>query len=171
MNKKIKIVFGFTLVAAFSVIVYLLAQKIKQKNEAQLNVKKLPAFEFTTLEQTSFSNKDLKKGSLVFIFFSTECDYCHYEARELKKNIDKFSDTQVCMVCSDEKSKVEDFVKVYDLDKYPQIKVVLDPQHKSFNYFSVSSVPVVYIYNKEAALVKEYKGEVKMEAILASIKS
>jgi hypothetical protein len=40
---------------------------------------------------------------------------------------------------------------------------------ESSKQFGISSFPTIFIYNKEGELLKQYKGETKMEAILKLI--
>jgi peroxiredoxin len=173
MNKKIKTALLVALAGIIGTMGYLITTRVMDKKQVSEQIKKLPAFEFHSVaDNTPVSNKDLKANTPVtFIFFSTQCDYCHYEVREIKKHIEKFRDYQIFMVCSDTQEQIADFVKVYDLDKYDQIKVLKDPESKFSNYFGASVVPSIYIYNRNSELVKNYRGEVKIEAILDAIES
>ena len=171
MNKTGKIIVLIFVAALLGGLGYMFVHKMNQKTEAAENIKTLPSFSFKTLDGAEFSNKDLKAQTpTVFLFFSTQCDFCHYEAREIKKNIEQFSNYQICMVCSDKLEEIAEFTKVYDLDKYPQIKVLQDPERKSFTYFAIATVPSTYIYSGDGSLIKEYKGETKIEAVLDAIR-
>jgi peroxiredoxin len=170
MNKTLKLSILIILPLAVGAMVYTTARKLRQKKQTAEQIRQLPRFEFTSLNGEKITNEDLKPNTpLAFIFFSTDCDYCHYEVRELKKNIDRFNEYQIYMVCAEKRENISGFVKVYELDKYPQIKVLQDSARKFYDYFGATVVPSVYIYDRNSRLVKNYKGEVKMEAILNAI--
>lgn len=141
--------------------------KINKKNEQGLLLKQtLPNFKFYTLGLTLFDNTLITPNTtVVIIYFNTECDHCHGEAKLIITHIKQFKNAPIIMVSPNNIRDIKSFAKENGLEKYPQIIVLQDKNYQFINYFGNAPFPSTYIYNPKHKLVKEYHGEVKIGAI------
>ncbi|NJN34079.1 MAG: hypothetical protein HC817_07345 [Saprospiraceae bacterium] len=73
------------------------------------------------------------------------------------------------MFTSEKDSLIKVFTHSYGLDTLKNVQVISDENDELYKFFQVKSYPSVFIYNKERQLVKQYKGETKIDAILKAI--
>lgn len=167
MKKKILLV--VILVPLVSIIVgmvVLTQQKIDKNEVAKEQIAKLPSFTFFTNDSSAFSANELVTKPTVIIHFHSECDFCHYEAKEITAQSELFQEAQVIFISEQPIAKIQEFVTKFELDKYDFINVLKAPQDGFYNTFGSGSVPNIFIYGADKKLLKHYKGETKVEAIL-----
>ena len=96
MHKKtivIVIIFGALILLAY--LGYKVITKTQEKTNISKRLQTIPEFEFMTLKEELFSNKNLKPNqSTIFIYFNSECDFCQHEAQTISNHIDKFNAVQ-----------------------------------------------------------------------------
>ncbi len=158
------------------VVGYLIVQvanKYKDKKEAEVRVQTLPDVVFTSLSGDSINllafNPD---QSLILIYFHPECEHCQYEAQEIGQDASAFTNCQLLMITSDDSiPRVEDFCNKYHLWEMENFEILLDNQNHFKEVFGKAVIPSVYVYDKERKLKKQFLGETKPEAIIAEIGS
>jgi hypothetical protein len=69
------------------------------------------------------------------------------------------------MVAPNSPLEISSFIKHYGISQHPEIIVLWDKENRFVNWFGPSPFPSMYIYDSKQHLVKEYHGEVKIEAI------
>jgi len=145
---------------------YNIVKKYNLNKSVFLQKQRLPNFQFYNQEATLFSSRDLKENMGICIFYyNAECEHCQYEAVQISKNVSAFKDTQVVMVSTNTPRETAAFAKSYKLD-LAGFTWLYDKEYSFYRWFGKSSTPSVYIYNAEHRLVKEYNGEVKIEAVI-----
>lgn len=160
----------FVVFIIIGLLTYKLFWNIKTKSNIQQGLKEMPDFTFEDINNRTYSlsNIDPHK-STIFIYFNTECDHCQYEVRELKNNINKFSNTSILLISSEPISIIKEFYKNYSLENIQNIKILKDQHDSFYKIFSTRMIPSVYVYNKDKKLIDIFKGETKMDAIINSI--
>lgn len=113
--------------------------------------------------------QSMNPAQMIIILFSPTCEHCQYEAQEIKNHIQDFGDTKIIMVSSDDSISVKKFAVDYQLDNIPNVQFLYLPKEKIFEAFGSTSIPRILIYNREGNLVKDFKGETKIENILKHI--
>lgn len=148
---------------------YMVSHIIRAKKQAVIDNEKkqqLPDFTFFDLNGIKKGNSFIKSGApVVIIYFNSDCEHCQQEATQLNANISLFKDTQIVMVSFNKAEEIKKFSKTYGLDKYDQITFMMDKEYKFTHWFGSCSIPAVFVYNADHHLVKEFYGEVKIEAI------
>ncbi|MFN7118594.1 MAG: peroxiredoxin family protein [Saprospiraceae bacterium] len=151
-----------TLYLAFSI-----PRKLREQAQQQERVQALPAFQFGTLNNTFFSNDNLKSNqSALVIYFNPDCEHCQYEARAIRDSLHRFAAVNVLLVSDEPMERLQQFAQEYDLADQPNIHILYDEKRQFKALFGTSMVPSIFIYNREQQLVKHFKGETKIEAIL-----
>ncbi len=102
----------------------------------------------------------------IIILFNTTCEHCQYEATEIKKSITSFSQLSILMVSSEPIKTIKAFSKEYGLSNEASVTFAKINRDDVYETFGSVSIPHIFIYGKDRKLIKEFKGETKIEAIL-----
>lgn len=146
-------------------------QSYQSKKEAVERVQTLQhaCFESLTGEQICIDEFDNQKPTVI-IYFNPGCEHCQYEASEIGKQAEQFEKANMILITPDDSTKrVEAFAAKYHLWEVDNLTVLLDRNHQFLRSFGTAVFPSVFIYGPDKKLVKMYKGEVKMEAIIESL--
>lgn len=166
MKKKIVIILIIFVVGFASFLVTKIVLKNNQNSLIALQKQNLPDFAFYNQDLQVFSSGQLKPQVSVCIFYyNAECEHCQYEAAQISKNIDAFKNTQVIMISTNLPGETAVFQGKYNL-KNTGFLWLYDKDYAFYKWFGQSIAPSVYIYNEDHKLVKEYRGEIKIEAVL-----
>lgn len=158
MKKKVIIFFGFLLILVVGWMGYSSIKKLDMKNDIQSRQSDLTLM----LSQLGQSNVD-ESTFTILMFFNSECEHCQWEMQEISKNIDQFSQHQLLFASFEPEKEAMAFLDQHGLSKY-YVKSTPEKVMASFS----GGVPQTLIY-KDGKLVKHYKGEVKIEAILEAL--
>ena len=129
----------------------------------------IPAFNLIKIpDSSSFVNDQLQKNKpTLVIFFAPDCDHCQHATKELTEKIDQLKNVQILMVAGMDFSTVKKFYEDYKLADYPNITVTRDPLFKLPQYYSVHSIPDVYVYDKKGKYMNHFKNKIPVEEIAA----
>lgn len=171
MNNKTKkrLRYGIFFVLAGVVIFFIMKTTagVRQKDKADALIQNLPSLTVYSLNGAATNIQELSNGNAtVVIYFSPDCEYCQYEATELKKNITSFHQVQIIMITRSGPDEIRTFEKSYGLSGISFIHFLWDRDNLFPKTFGTMEFPSIFIYNKDHKLVKRYIGETKTEAIL-----
>ncbi len=141
--------------------------KIIQKDEIAQRIKSIPKFSFfNALNKDIFTDDSIKNGDpCLIIYFNPDCEFCQHEAKQLSANIQKFSNVQILMISYVDIYKILKFRQEYHLqDK--NIAFLKDTNDQFIDDFGESSIPSIFIYNKNRQLTHHFIGETKTGALL-----
>ncbi len=105
----------------------------------------------------------------MIIYFSPDCEYCQYEATQLKNDMRYFDRTEILMVTRSDEATTEEFARDYGLSQYSNVHFLLDKTDQFYKTFRTHFFPSIFIYNKEHKLIKKFIGETKIEAIVEAV--
>jgi peroxiredoxin len=164
ISKFLVLVTSFTLIFYLSWKIY---SGIENKNEIAEKTEILPDFNFYTLYGERFLPNSITKGnSSVIIFFNPDCHHCTCEIEGIIKNSALFSSTDILLVSDQPAGLLKQFSEQYDLDNFPQIKILYADYGHIRSVFGTIFIPATFIYCEDHSLLKTIKGEVSAEAIL-----
>lgn len=126
-------------------------------SEASLNI-------YTVPDSSTFYFSSSSR--VLLIFFNTECEHCQYEMKELKKNLASFKNTEVVLMSSENIFQIKKFSEEYGLAGQPNVHFTKINADQIYRTLGSLSVPYIFIYGKDRNLLKEFKGETRMEAII-----
>lgn len=169
-NKKtIKIILGLALLVVFGCFAYYTVTRAMKK-ESALKLKTMPDFKFYTMNDEAYTQDNVPSGKpLLVLHFSTDCEHCQNEAKDLKKNISWFENVHILMVSDKSKEEINTFSQDYGLKEYPQIVFLRDTTSAFFYSFGTASFPLAYVYDSDRNLVKNFTGETTMDVIKKAI--
>ena len=168
MNKnKILITVIIGIISLLSYLGYSVITKVKQKNKISKQIQTIPKFELKTLDNVSFTNQNLKQNvSTVFIYFNSDCDFCHHEAKNISQNLNKFKNVQFIFVSFEETEVIKKFAELHKLNNKESIIFLEDKKGEFSTIFNASSIPYILIYDKNNELIKKHKGQLNASGIL-----
>ena len=166
-KKKISSIIIIIIVSLLSYFGYNIITKAKEKNEIAKKIQNIPKFELQTLSNISFSNTDLKQNTYsIFIYFNSDCDFCHHEAESISQNLNKFKKVQFIFISFEETEAIKKFAELYKLDNQENIVFLEDKRGNFSTQFNANSIPYILIYNKNKELIKKHKGQLNANGIL-----
>lgn len=166
-KRKILFIVVLGVISLISYLGYSVITKATEKNEIAKNLQTIPKFELRTLDSISFTNQNLKpKTPTVFIYFNSECDYCHHEAESISQNLNSFKNVQFIFVSTEKIETIKQFSKKYKLHNQPNITFLYDNDYLFTRNFNANSIPYILIYNKENNLIKKQSGQLNANGIL-----
>jgi thiol-disulfide isomerase/thioredoxin len=164
MKKTIIILTLTAIVAIIGYMVYRISGKLEQKEAVATFTETLKPFTFQTVSGDSVSVTNESK-STVFFFFNTECEHCQAEAALVEREIKQFDQKAVYFLSTEPIDKITVFAKEYGLENVENVTFgSISPA--TATAFGISGFPTTLIYSKEGKLLKKFKGEVKIEAVV-----
>jgi peroxiredoxin len=171
MKRFLKYMIGICLLAIGCWLATRTYQSYQSKKESENRIQTLQhcCFESLTGRQICVDEFDTRKPTVI-IYFNPECEHCQYEASEIGKQAERFEKANMILITPDDSTKrVEAFATKYHLWEVDNLTILIDRDHRFKNYFGTSVFPSVFIYGPDKKLLKMYKGEVKIEAIINSL--
>ena len=168
MNRK-TIIIGITSVFIFLIggLAYLTFGKIQHQEQVTETIQTFPTILAWSTDSTAFRYHPDMTRPTVIIYFNSECSLCQHEAAEIKAHYSDLQEANILMISSESLVAIRTFGKTYQLDQYENIQLAqMDPVAVT-ETFGAISVPTILIYNRQQQLVKQYRGETKIEAIAA----
>lgn len=132
----------------------------------------LPAFSVSRVpDSTAFSNKDLDgRKKTIMMVFGPECSHCKDEMKKLLQHRELFSNVQFVMYAPTKFNLAVNFYNEFELSKYPMFIVGADPLFKLGGFFRISSLPTLFLYDKNGKFVKRFeKTDLEPEIIAQSL--
>lgn len=169
MNKKkvFIIVIVSLVLSLLGYLAYGIIRKAKEKKEIAEKLQTIPNFNFSALDNKSFTNSQLKQNeATVFIYFNSECDFCQHEAQSISENLNDFKDIQLLFVSIEPIATIKEFAKEYKLINQNNITFLYDNTNTFATQFDANSIPYLLIYNKNQELIKKHKGQLNASGIL-----
>jgi peroxiredoxin len=123
---------------------------------AQVPAKKIPEFNFFRLDKSSFTNKDLQTGKMLFfVFFDCDCDHCQRAMQYLDQHYKEFKKTAIYLITLDDKEKISSFMSKYASKLYTQknITILQDPKYDFINKFGPRKYPALFLYSEKKELM------------------
>lgn len=162
------LIFVLFLLAFMGYKVFSLSQ---QKDAIEQVLQKVPDFEFLTTNETSFNQTSIDSNTpTLFVFFNSECDFCRYEAQDIKVNIKELQDIEILFVSTEPMADIIGFSEEYNLNQHLNIHFLHDSTSAIYSLFDLTSYPYILIYNKNKKLLKRHKGQLNVQAILRVLK-
>ncbi|MBO9621086.1 MAG: redoxin domain-containing protein [Niabella sp.] len=128
----------------------------------------IPAVKLLNPDSTGYELKARlqKNKPIMIMIFSPECDHCKHETEEMLKNIDKYKDIQIVMATPLPLKEMTEFMKHYQLQKYPNIIVGRDYSYTFPVYYDIKNLPFHAFYNANKQLITAFEGSMSTQAIL-----
>ncbi len=138
-----------------------------EKREIQERIKSVPVNTMLfNLDSTLFVFP--KATPVVLVIFNSTCEHCQYELSQIKNNMSNFNNLELVFLSSESISVIKRVALLFE--SAPNVSFVkINPEHL-YDSFGTVRFPTIFIYNSVGTLVKEFKGEVKIDAILEYVR-
>ena len=167
MKRKNKLIgFLLILIGILSYLGMAIASKLEHKEEVNNTIITLQEFKYISLDG---STRSLEKGNVpnVIFFFNPECEHCQAEAKLVSEHVADFEKAKVYFFSTEEIESIKKFAQDYKLETFEVGQV----DYMKVAYpMGVNTFPMCFIYSPEGKLLKQFKGEVKIEAITNYLK-
>lgn len=153
MKKKFRIFTAilFTVLIALGIFIYLNTTRQPNNNE-------LPKFNFLTLKQQEFTNKNLPSASnYVILYFSPDCDYCINEITDISNSSIHFKNTFFVLVSPSSPAELQNFNQSIMTSKLNYI-ILSDSEYHFGKFFGQASIPSTFIYRNKKLISKNQGG-------------
>lgn len=142
--------------------------KEQEKNKIKTVIQSIPNLVFYDLNGDTISFNRNNPKAKVIVYFHPNCEHCQYETKELIKNEEKFTNTEILMISPAPIGELKEFIQFYKINQSNTIRILWDKDQEFEEKFGPCIYPTVFIY-KYNQLQKKYVGEVKIETILKNL--
>ena len=164
MVKKALITSGITIVFALAVfMVYSTLEQQTAKKLVQTKIQSTPVnVNLFTLDSTRFIFPLAKP--VVFILYNSTCEHCQYELSQINAEINSFNNIELVFLSSEPILAIKKVALLFESHRNVNF-IKINPEDVYDNFGTVR-YPTILIYGTNGKLIKEFKGETKVEAIL-----
>lgn len=147
--KFLILIFAITLSACYS----------KEPEHTSKEGKPLPEFKIQLSDSSILNTKDIATGKPFLIFiFGPHCPYSKAQMQNFVDNKKDLKGVDIIAITPYPFKQMTDFYQTYGIEKYPDIKMGIDPNNFFGTYISARAVPYIAVYNKDKKLAKAYLG-------------
>lgn len=164
IRKSLLLLLITSLLATAIFMAYATIEKINHKRLTGQNLNSLPDLSLFDLDSARFYlSSDRKK---ILIYFNSECGNCQHEIEEVIKNKESFEGSDVVLMSSESIRAIKSFAEKNCSSNLINIEFTKISGEHAYEAFGNSRVPQIFIYESSGALVKQFQGETKIDAIL-----
>jgi len=123
---------------------------------AQGPAETIPEFNFFKLNKTSFTNKNLESGQMLFfVFFDSDCDHCQHGMQYISQHYQEFKKTAIYLITLDTQEKIARFMSKYgsNLKDKKNVTILQDPQYEFMRKFRPRKYPAIFLYSAKKELI------------------
>jgi peroxiredoxin len=171
MKRLLKCLIVIALLAVGGWLVTRTYQTVQAKKEIGERVKTLQHCSFESLNggQIFVDEFDNRKPTVI-IYFNPECEHCQFEASEIGKEAGQYAKANMILITPDDSTKrIEAFAIKYHLWEVDNLTILLDREKQFKNRFGTAVFPSTFIYGPDKKLIKMFRGETRMDAIIKII--
>jgi thioredoxin-related protein len=168
MAKKALLTSLLTLLFALVLfMVYSIVETRLAKQEIQSKINSVPSGpNFFELDSTRFSFPVSRK--IVLVLFNSTCEHCQYELAQVKENTEFFQDTELVFLSAEPIVAIKQVSEAFG--QQTNVSFVKVNPDDLYDNFGTVRYPTILIYGADGGLIKEFKGETKIEAILQYVR-
>ena len=147
---------------------------ISSNISAQAPARTVPDFNFFRLNKSSFTNRDLAAGKMLFfVFFDTDCDHCQHAMQYLSEHYQEFKKAAIYLITLDGQEKIAQFMSKYgnNLKDKKDVTILQDPKYEFMRKFRPRKYPSVFLYSSKKELILYDDNEQNMFRFLQQIKT
>ena len=122
------------------------------------------------LDTTLFTNANLPVNRpVVIVYFSPECGHCHFEMKEIIKNIDSLRNAFFVFTSRYPIDSIKGFANKYKVSSYPNMIMGKDPTYFFPVYYNISFTPFIAVYDTNKNFVKAYPEGANMHELISLV--
>lgn len=137
----------------------------KEAKSAPVAVNDIPPVTLIEEGGKEFSAKELP-GRSILIFFSSECDHCQRETKQIHNHLPAFETYSLHFVSMDAFEVMHKFAADYGVDGKPNIHFLQADGATVSRVLGYIDTPTMFIFDKDRKLVRRFDGETNIDEIL-----
>jgi thiol-disulfide isomerase/thioredoxin len=133
----------------------------------------LPSFDMLLADSLSHFNTSVINDGVpvALLYFSPDCEHCQKETESILHHINELKHVQFIFVTNDPFDRLKVFESIYNLTKYPNIKLGRDERFFLLKYFKGIFPPYLVLYDGNKAKKAVFQGEASADSIISTINS
>jgi len=166
-NKKV--IISIIITSVLGLLIFLVTKtviKLKHKERIATQIKILPHLPVKAIGSNKVEEWSKSGKVTIIIFFNSGCEHCQYETTSIAQEILSFTGINLLFISDESEKEIGTFSRVYKLDNNPEVWWLKMKPDDVYNTFGNIGVPHIWLYDEDGKLVKEFKGETRVEAIL-----
>jgi peroxiredoxin len=142
--------------------------KQKEPEQRKVLVNDMPTLPITLMDSTKLVIRE-QSGNVILIFFLSDCEHCQREAESIKEKIEAFKNYTLYFISNERATSIKEFSDKCQLSNFPNVKFGKTELAMIISNFGAIPTPSMFIYSSDRKLVREFKGETKIEDIIAAL--
>jgi len=141
--------------------------------QAQPPAQTVPAFNFYRFDKSTFTNKDLPTGKMLFFFFfDPSCEHCQQAMSNLNKDYPQYAKAAVYLISANDAKTIAAFVSKYapSLKNKKNVTLLLDVKNEFLEKFKPIRYPSMFLYSPKNVLLDYEDNENSMFRFLKYLK-
>lgn len=168
MRKKVLFTAGITsLVALVIFMIYSIVEKVYAKKVIAAKVLTLNVEPIFAMDSTHFVYNPTTPT--ILIYFDSSCEHCRYELAEISRNKSSLDKVEVILISTENITTIKGVGTDFNIHDAPHFHLAKVNRDDLFENYGSLSTPHIFVYGADRKLIKEFKGETKIEAILKCI--
>jgi peroxiredoxin len=123
---------------------------------AQVPAETIPDFNFVRLNKSSFTNKNLEQGKMLFfIFFDSECEHCQRTIQYVDQHYQDFKRAAIYLITLDNADNISRFMSKYGnrLTAKKNVTLLQDFKNEFIGKFGPRKYPSIFLYSTKKKLI------------------
>ena len=145
------------------------AQTLPPDSPAYKRFPTVPPFTILQADSTNLTKDNLKHQPTIIMYFSPDCDHCKHQWSDMEKRMKDLKKYQIIMITYQPFEEMVQFIKEYEIARYPNIKVGRDTKFTLPPFYHIQSLPYLALYNKKGNLVNTWQGNVAVDVLLKAL--
>lgn len=144
---------------------YMIIYVVDRYEDRNIDNKHIFSSELVDLCEDRYDLLNIYKPALL-IYFSTSCQFCMDEINSISQNIGELQKVKIVLVSSEPLENIVQFAANFDTTN---LTFLQDRQGELKKILRVKNYPSIFVFSKEKDLIKQYKGSVPINKIIAEI--
>ena len=152
------------LLSGTSFMTYLIIERVNHKKLTRENLEKLDNFALFDFDSVRFYLSSRRKT--IVVYFDSGCDHFQYELNQIFINKNSFKDSDIILMSSELISTIKHYAERNCPRDLGNIRFTKINTNEAYETFGSLVVPQIFIYGADGILIKEFKGETKIDVVL-----
>jgi len=123
---------------------------------AQVPAKTLPDFEFSRLDNSSFTKQNMVRGRIsFFMYFDPDCEHCQRAIKNIDSQYRSFEKVAVYLISQDNEEKMKGFLNQFTkhLKSQKNVLLLIDNKNQFIVKFKPRRYPAMFLYSMDNTLI------------------
>jgi thiol-disulfide isomerase/thioredoxin len=141
------------------------SQNPENNKAPYLQVQIIPPFKIYDYDSTLYSKSDLKKGTVLIVYFSPDCGHCQMETDSIISKINDLKKLQIIMITGRYHEDMKAFIDKYKLLQFKNIKVGNERTGFLQSFYQIEFTPFSALYSKKGKLLTVFEKGIDYEKL------